>query len=305
MEHSHCRTSQPEMASRARKARIKRVIAGLGHRDSHCPRTVVLSYHSINPNHPMGIKPVEFQRQLRWLSENCTLLSIDQMVCPPAEANVHQTKAIEPSRIQVAITFDDGYSDMYDHALPLLRHFHIRATLFLVTAWTGSSPPRTSGLIDGLAMMSWDKIRELKEYNIHIECHTHSHSSLMGLSEIEMQREIQESKKLIEIETGQPVRYFAFPYGHPGAVSKKLAQGLRAMGFKAAFTTMWGPIRQVTGANRFLLPRLDIAPEDTISDFRRKVLGHYDYLVDVHRMKYAWHTVKRHFKHPTWQGRSR
>jgi hypothetical protein len=60
---------------------------------------------------------------MRYLRKRYRIVSIDQMLREMAEG-----RSSDPA---VAITFDDGYADLYTHAFPILRSYDIPATIFL------------------------------------------------------------------------------------------------------------------------------------------------------------------------------
>lgn len=104
---------------------------------------LVLTYHRVLP--PPGPRylgevwsttPERFEEQLDQLTASC------DVVGTAAVPRLRNT----PGRY-VAITFDDGYRDNYEHAFPLLRDRGLPATLFL-----------TTGVLDGVAMPWWDEL---------------------------------------------------------------------------------------------------------------------------------------------------
>lgn len=90
---------------------------------------VVLCYHRIGTNGiPLfsELPPRIFEAQMRYVRRRYRVLSLDDL-CGEIE---------KPSRKEdaVAVTFDDGYRDLYSHALPVLRKYQIPATIFLPVA---------------------------------------------------------------------------------------------------------------------------------------------------------------------------
>src|SRR5215471_17255316 len=75
------------------------------------------------------------ERQLEWLSKRFALLSLDQ-VGAQLESGQPLTKPA------AAVTFDDGYSDVYHHAYPLLQRKGIPAAFFVVTGLADSGRPQ-------------------------------------------------------------------------------------------------------------------------------------------------------------------
>jgi peptidoglycan/xylan/chitin deacetylase (PgdA/CDA1 family) len=101
----------------------------------------VVAYHRIHP--PVGPEypfnagvieatPEEFTRQLRYLRSNLDLISMGELV-----AGLERPERL-PARPGL-ITFDDGYRDNYDIALPLLREAGVPACFFLITRLVGTA----------------------------------------------------------------------------------------------------------------------------------------------------------------------
>jgi peptidoglycan/xylan/chitin deacetylase (PgdA/CDA1 family) len=93
---------------------------------------------------PMLISARMLERQLDWLGTHYRLVALEDMA-----------KTLEEGRPAAgigAITFDDGYSDVYENAFPILRRKGIPATIFAVAEMIGTSRSlnhdRLYGLLD-------------------------------------------------------------------------------------------------------------------------------------------------------------
>jgi peptidoglycan/xylan/chitin deacetylase (PgdA/CDA1 family) len=92
-------------------------------------RFQVLSYHKVSPEvHPFfePLQPAIFEQQMRFLKRCYNVLDLQELVDRSRYGEV-------PERA-VAITFDDGYSDNYEYAFPILRNYDLPATIFVATA---------------------------------------------------------------------------------------------------------------------------------------------------------------------------
>lgn len=92
------------------------------------PRFAILCYHRVGTGGvPLYSQlPAEvFESQMRLLQKNYRIIPMDQLIqemtCP---------RSPEPT---VAVTFDDGYRDLYSEAFPILQAYKIPATIFLTT----------------------------------------------------------------------------------------------------------------------------------------------------------------------------
>jgi peptidoglycan/xylan/chitin deacetylase (PgdA/CDA1 family) len=100
-------------------------------------RAVVLCYHGVrppiddpfDPNGTMHVSPVLFESHLEYLARACDVVPVDRLAQRGQQAG---------EKPMVAITFDDGYADNAEHALPLLRQYGCAATIFLPTAFIGT-----------------------------------------------------------------------------------------------------------------------------------------------------------------------
>jgi peptidoglycan/xylan/chitin deacetylase (PgdA/CDA1 family) len=105
---------------------------------------LILAYHRIAASAPGGAYPLdlglisataaEFEAQMRALRELATPVSLDRI----ADAVTHGRTL--PDR-PVAVTFDDGFRDTFETALPVLARHEIPATVFVSTAYIAGGDP--------------------------------------------------------------------------------------------------------------------------------------------------------------------
>lgn len=92
-------------------------------------KAIVLMYHRIahlsaDP-WQLAVQPAYFEQHLKILQERFHVISVNELI-----AQVHQRSIASNC---VCITFDDGYSDNYIYAKPLLEKYHCPATFFIAT----------------------------------------------------------------------------------------------------------------------------------------------------------------------------
>lgn len=97
---------------------------------------VVLLYHAVVREAPgvpdwLFLSAESFQRQMEYLKRHCDVLALLEAV--------ERLRGGDRSRPCVAITFDDGFQNNYDVALPILRAAGLPATVFLATEFVGTS----------------------------------------------------------------------------------------------------------------------------------------------------------------------
>lgn len=121
---------------------------------SRAPRLWVLMYHRVLPRERalaegeepgMYVTPETFANHLRWLRECFEIVRLQDWINNVNAGNMVPARAC-------AVTFDDGWYDNYQYALPLLQETQTPATLFAVSHLLGSHKPfwpnRLSRLLD-------------------------------------------------------------------------------------------------------------------------------------------------------------
>ena len=87
----------------------------------------------------------------------------------------------------VVVSFDDGYSDNYTEALPILEERGMKATVFMVTNDVGLP-----------GYLSWDQLHEMEKRGVELGSHTANHLPLTNMTVEEARDEVQKSKLMME-----------------------------------------------------------------------------------------------------------
>jgi peptidoglycan/xylan/chitin deacetylase (PgdA/CDA1 family) len=236
------------------------VVIGAGGLDVEAERTLrVLMYHKVNdlwPN-PTAVPVHVFDEQMTLLSElGYEPVSLDRV-------RDHYVQGAPLPRGAVLITFDDGYHDNLENALPILRRHGYPAVVFVPLGFLDGDRPlpheeplRALGIRN--TTVDWDELAELEAGGIRVESHGIGHRPLSDLSPSDAAREIAVSKLRLEERLGREVEAYAFVKGSLADYRPEHASLVQQAGYKLAFTS-------VSGANgphtdRFRLRRYNVEP---------------------------------------------
>ena len=100
-----------------------------GRRFADADRPIVLMYHRIAclPVDPwrLAVSPARFATQIGLLARERSIVPMDWLA--------RELRANRLPRRTAAVTFDDGYADVLENALPILRRFNCPACVFITT----------------------------------------------------------------------------------------------------------------------------------------------------------------------------
>lgn len=228
----------------------------------------ILTYHSIDDSGSLlSTSPRLFSQQMRFLKEkDFRVISLKMLV-------EHFSRQAPLHPRSVVLTFDDGYKNNYEMALPILKSFDFSATFFIATDFIGKkSPWMKNDLSVDLLILSWDEIKEMAENGMDIQPHSCSHRHLPQLARDEIEWEMSESRGTIEREVGGKADLFCYPYGE---FNETCIDALCALQFKAAVTIRYG--RKNSMANLYALQRVGSAHFQDMTAFKICLNGLYDW----------------------------
>ena len=168
----------------------------------------------------------------------------------------------------VLITFDDGYANNHEAALPVMREHGMKGNIFLVyetverhNAWHDpASEP-------WVRMLTWAAIDEMQRSgDIEFGSHTMRHPDLARTPLEQVRWELCESKKRLEDKLGSEMIGFAYPYG-AGAFVPEVRRLAREAGYRYDFSVKQGISPWPWDPESGPLERLLIRGDDYLLDF--------------------------------------
>ncbi|HXV02849.1 MAG TPA: polysaccharide deacetylase family protein [Gaiellaceae bacterium] len=225
----------------------------------------ILLYHRVSDDQDeLAVTPRAFREQMDYLaSESYRVVDVVEA------ARLLEERQWTPRTI--GLSFDDGFLDVAEQALPILAERGFRATVFVTTAvtsgwalfdWYRDQPP----------LLGWDEIAELDaEGTLRFEAHSVTHPNLLRLRDAAARQEIEGCKVALEERLGRPVTAFCYPAGLFGPRERAL---VAQAGYRVAVSCEPGVNTQAT--DRLALQRRQIDARDSLLDFRAKVGGGHD-----------------------------
>jgi peptidoglycan/xylan/chitin deacetylase (PgdA/CDA1 family) len=206
-----------------------------------------LTYHHVGPR-PAGVRLKGLYVSPKLFGRQITELRDSGFTTEPYGAFTNPPR---PGKFNIAITFDDGFRDVLEHALPVLRAAKFSAIQFLVadligqtSQWQAASGERPGRLMDREEIKDW-----LAAGN-QIGSHTLRHPFLTKISLAEAQEEIAASRKKLEDWFGISIEHFCYPYGD---WNTRVRNAVEAAGYQTACTTVAGV--NTSEVDRFALRR--------------------------------------------------
>jgi peptidoglycan/xylan/chitin deacetylase (PgdA/CDA1 family) len=227
----------------------------------------VLMYHQIGEPAPKGtpyrgltVHPKDFTRQMAWMSRfGYRGLSMRDLM--PYLAGHAQGKVF-------GITFDDGYRNVLQNALPVLNYYGFTSTnYFVVHQLDGGNVWDYEKGIPHSDLMSLEEMKRWAAAGQEVGSHTLDHIHLPAVSPEIAWQQVRQSKLELERLLGFEVSAFCYPYGDE-------TPEVRAMAAKAGYTNATTTVRGLVRSDDSLfgLPRVTVARSTNIVRFLQKCL---------------------------------
>ena len=172
--------------------------------------SAILMYHAVGGRHEQASRYVvperRFKRQMAWLRlRRYNVILLEELVACLREHRLPPAKS-------VVVTFDDGYFDNAELALPVLRRFGFPATVFLVSAADGVPTWICSPELRDRPLLEPAHAKQLIG-SLTFGAHSRTHPMLTKLGPSELEREVSGSRAELESALDRPVTTFSYPFG--------------------------------------------------------------------------------------------
>jgi peptidoglycan/xylan/chitin deacetylase (PgdA/CDA1 family) len=164
---------------------------------------LVLAYHLVGAGtrSPIDVAISVFKRQLESLKERFEVISLENALTTTRTPNM---------RPAVVLTFDDAFDNFRTVAWPILAALELPVTLYVPVGFVeGRSRCPLVGA--DLPPCSWDALSSLAKDGVDIGSHTVSHTNLRRADPALLERELSESRDVLEQRLGRKVRSFCYP----------------------------------------------------------------------------------------------
>jgi peptidoglycan/xylan/chitin deacetylase (PgdA/CDA1 family) len=209
---------------------------------------LILCYHKIERRRELGVtrlSPRRFARHVERLArDGFRALGVRDVARCAREGLAWSPR-------DVAITFDDAYRGLREHAFPVLEAHGFAATCFVITDYAGRLN-RWDVAYGGrrFAHLAWRDIERWRARGIAFASHTATHPRLTWLDERGVRRELERSRETLHQALGEPPVAVSYPFGAAGERERRIA---RDVGYEAGFTLARGLANDVMA-----IPRLPV-----------------------------------------------
>ncbi len=241
----------------------------------------VLFYHRVSDEklNDWTMSVTKFTQHMEWLQQNFDIVDLEE-----CQRRINSGFNDRPT---VSVTFDDGYRENGEFAIPYLIERRIPATYFVTTDNTLNQRPFDHD-VDRNEPLSTDDAETLRSYangGIEIGAHTRTHPSMGSVNSPEdIVDEVIWATRELESVIGRSIRYFAFPFGQHADLNPVVFHLLKACGFLGVCSA-FGGWNEISG-DAFHLQRIHGDPvfarfsNALTFDPRVASVPSYDYSID-------------------------
>jgi peptidoglycan/xylan/chitin deacetylase (PgdA/CDA1 family) len=176
---------------------------------------LILTHHLVADRpHRMGVSTEAFWRQVAFLRRHYRIVTLANAV-----AQLRSGAVRTPT---VVLTFDDGYGDNFISLRAVAEETGTPVALFLAIQPIETRQEFRHDLdqgIRGFLPLTWDQIRYWRERGAEFGSHTMTHADCGAADPQSLEEEVVKSQQVLEGRLGEPVSFFAFPFGERQNIS--------------------------------------------------------------------------------------
>lgn len=174
------------------------------------------------------------------------------------------------SKKNIIITFDDGYVNQMEYAVPLLKKFGLKATFFVPLNFLGKTDSWNTSKLE---IMTLEHLKSLDSKIIELGFHSFNHKKYTDLSNAEIENDTRKCVDFVKENNLQFSPVLAYPYGkfpkekvHNKTFTKILSQNGIEYGLRIGNRLNPLPFKKP-----YEIERIDVKGEWSLLKFKRKI----------------------------------
>ena len=231
-------------------------------------RTVFLMFHSIEDE--AYYKNSIYHMSLIRFTEICKLLDEIRM----------EVSHLYGNSIDIVFTFDDGYRNYFDNALPILDQYCFKSIVFIIAKNIYDNSDKYIN-IDILKSL-------LKRKRVKVGMHGYNHVDLSLLSDVHLKNELTNIKKICDSMNFQ-TSYFSLPFGR---ANENVISKLQEEGYRDIFTSDYG-FSPSSKNGKSIYPRIDIWSNDSNNVIKQKIMNYWKLFFIIESQRSRLYRIKR------------
>lgn len=217
-----------------------------GYRDNYELAFPILRRHQASavfflPTGFIGTEKIPWWDRIAWLLRHCRKPSLrlpgaaEALELSPARLEDSIRRALRLAKTHPTLSIEEWLAQLQE-------------------ACGGIQPPAGDA---GRLFLNWEEARAMRQAGMDIGSHSHSHEILARLSPQQQERELRQSKEILEAQLQEPVQALAYPVGGPTSYTPQTQALARAAGYKLAFNFIAG-VNRLPLANPYEILRLPV-----------------------------------------------
>ncbi len=243
-----------------------------------CCRFGLVALHQRQAKKPL-VRVVAFHdvADLAWFESLIATLSDRYHILQPAD---FVSGNFNNEKINLLLTFDDGYDSWVTTVLPVLEQHHLRGIFFVSTQILevandeeeATTFARKQLLLSPKKLLTTAGLHTLHQSGQVIGAHTHSHVSLGKVSLAAAQTEVTKNKAVLEQQLGTKISHFAYPFGTRIDFSAATTTLVQEHNFTHIYSAISGFLSRADSE----IPRTLVEKNQPIMSVCRWIEGGYD-----------------------------
>lgn len=205
---------------------VNRILSRIGPKPES-PRLRALTFHDIPDERIDG-----FNRIIGYLAERYRIINPEEV----ANFLTSGERNTDGECIGYLLTFDDGFESQARVAEQVLDRFGIKGVFFVcpgliqrarschrevIAKSIFEAKVSVSRLPSEMALMSWERVRQLRAAGHTIGSHALGHKRLSGLDNAGRYLEVYRSSDILNEQVGESTEWFAYPFGDLESIDRE------------------------------------------------------------------------------------